>query len=95
MVQIIENRKDAQSAECIEFRPYRSPNNPARILAHWMYAVEEPDFKAVSIGHNVLGTPVEEEYRRVLVFAQQVGVPFVRVNDPDDLFPPPQRPTGA
>ena len=37
MVQVIDRIEDAGGAECIEFRPYRSPVDPSRILANWQY----------------------------------------------------------
>jgi hypothetical protein len=95
MVAIVERQNDAGGAECIEFRVYRSPREDSdRILGAWQHATEEPfgDKTAGAIAGNMLGTPVEVEFRNVVSFADVVGIPFIWVNDPSGLFPPDRRP---
>ena len=83
----------ARGAECIQFRPYRSPRDPNRILANWgPHGVDEPG-RMASIGTSVLGTPVKDEYKRAYNEAVHFGVPFLWVDDPGGLFPPADRPT--
>jgi hypothetical protein len=91
MVQIIEERQDAGRDDCIEFTVYRSPINPDRILARWQHAKDEGH--AVAIASEILGTPVDIEFRRAAAYASEYGVPHVWVNDPAGLFPPSRRPT--
>ena len=94
MVQIIENEQDAGGAERIKFSPYWSPINADRILANWQHAMEPIYLKgpAPILGHQ-LGTPVEIELQRAVTLAHQYGIPFVWIDDPNGLFPPPDRPT--
>jgi hypothetical protein len=92
MVQVIDRLEDAGGAEYIRFRPYRSPRPGARnrILANWQHDVSQQGM--ASIGTSVLGTPVEDEYRRAYNEAVDYGVPFLWVDDPEGLFPPAKRP---
>jgi hypothetical protein len=41
---------------------------------------------------NVLETPAEVEFLRVVAYADAAGVPFIWVNDLNGLFPPSKRP---
>jgi hypothetical protein len=97
MVQIIEKQQDAEGAECIKFRVYRSqnPNTPDLILGEWQHATEEPNpgnpKGALGIANSQLGTPVGIEYEHVKTHADKHGVPFVWVDDPQGLFPSSQR----
>jgi len=93
MVQVIDKLEDADGAEYIQFRVYRSSNN--LILGSWQHAVDEPG-RMGSIGQSapgVLGVSVEIEFQCALSWAAQYGVPFLWVDDPDRLFPPAKRPT--
>jgi hypothetical protein len=91
MVQVIDKLEDAGGAECIRFRVYPSSTNPERILARWQHPVEVNGM-GVSIGHSLLGVPVEVEFQRAFNEAAQYRVPFLWVDDPDGLFPPAKRP---
>ena len=91
MVQVIDSMEDAGGAECINFKVYRSPVNPERILASWQHAVEVNGM--ASVGTSQLGVPVEIEYQRAFNEAVQYGVPFLWVDDPERLFPTVKRPT--
>jgi hypothetical protein len=83
MVAIIEDREEAGRARYIEFRVCRSPADPARILGIWSFSGA---IEAV-IDQNRPDSPVKAEFRHVLECADQNGVAFVWVNDPDELFP--------
>lgn len=92
-MQVIDRLEDAGGTECIQFRPYRSPRDPDRILASWgPHAVDEPA-RTASLGTSVLGRPVELEFKYAYNEAAQYGVPFLWVDDPNRLFPPDKRPT--
>jgi hypothetical protein len=91
MVQVIEKLEDAGGAECIRFKPYRSPRDPNRKLADWQHGVSEQGM--ASIGTSVLRTPVKDEFKRAFNEAVQYDVPFLWVDDPEGLFPPADRPT--
>jgi hypothetical protein len=82
VVAVIEEKEGAGAARYIEFRVYRSPSDPNRVLGSWSTAIDrsKPD------------SPVETEFRHVLDCADQHGIPFVWVNDPDELFPYFNRP---
>ncbi len=92
MVQVIDRIEDADGAEYIKFRVYRSPVNLERILASWQHAVDEVN-RMASIGTSQLGVPVAIEFQRAFNEAAQYGVPFLWVDDPEGLFPPAKRPT--
>jgi hypothetical protein len=72
----------------IKFRVYRSHGG---VRAAWQHGVSEPGM--ASLGTNLLGNPVELEYKRAFNEAVQYGVPFLWVDDPGGLFPLAVRPT--
>ncbi len=88
MVAVIEGKEEAGGARYIEFKVYRSPTDPNRILGSWRFAHGE----STLIDQSKLGTSVETEFRCVVDCADLHGIPFVWVNDPDELFPPWTRP---
>ena len=87
MVAVIEEKEEAGGARYIEFKVNRSPTDPDRVLANWRF----PD-SGVAIGQSELGNSLETEFRFAVDCADQHGIPFVWVNDPDLLFPPWTRP---
>ena len=95
MVQVVETREDVDQGECIEFRVYRSPRDPARILGSWQFGHMEPvgPNGAIAIDGNPLGSSVDTEFVRVVQCADRQGVAFVLVVDKDGLFPPSKRPS--
>ena len=86
MVAVIEEKNYAGTAQHIEFKVYRSPTDANRIVGSWRFAGPAP--AEIVIDESRLGTPIEIEFGRVLDCADQHGIPFVWVNDPDELFPP-------
>ncbi|HKM73608.1 MAG TPA: hypothetical protein VJX94_26675 [Stellaceae bacterium] len=90
MVAVIEEKESAGAAQYIEFKVCRSPTDPDRILGSWRFSAG--GLVATVIDQSRLGTTVETEFRHVLDCADQHGIPFVWVNDPDELFPPFNRP---
>lgn len=87
MAAVIEGKEEAGGARYIEFRVYRSPTDPERALASWRF----PD-SGTAIDQSKLGNAVEIEFRFAVDCADQHGIGFVWVNDPDELFPPRIRP---
>jgi hypothetical protein len=87
VVAVIDEKEDAGDARYIEFKVYRSPTDPDRILGSWCFA-----HRGIAIDQSRLGTSVEMEFRCVVDCADQHGIPFVWVDDPDKLFPPWARP---
>ena len=86
MVAVIEGKEEAGGARYIEFRIYPSPTDPNIALAAWCF----PESGTV-IDQSKPDTPAWLEFRHVLDCADQHGIPFVWVNDPDELFPPWER----
>ena len=86
MVAVIEEKEYAGTAQYIEFRVSRSPTDPDRILGSWRLAAPGP--AEMVIDQSKPNTPVEIEFGHVLDCADQHGIPFVWVNDPDELFAP-------
>jgi hypothetical protein len=89
VVAVIEEIGYAGTAQYIEFKVYRSPTDPDRILASWCFAPHGPS--GIVIAESRPGTTVQTEFRYVIDCADQSGIPFVWVNDPDELFPPYER----
>jgi hypothetical protein len=87
VVAVIEGKEEAGSAQYIEFRVHRSRDDPDRVLGSWCLA-----HNGRTIDRSKLGTSVVTEFRYVVDCADQHGIPFVWVNDPDELFPPWERP---
>lgn len=87
MVAVIDEKEEAGGARYIEFKVYRSETNPNRALASWRF----PEV-GTAIYQSKLGNNIEAEFRFVVDCADQNGLPFVWVNDPDELFPPWIRP---
>lgn len=87
MVAVVESREEAGDARFIEFKVERSPTNPDRIVGCWRLVHgasplvdESPPEAAAAI-----------EFRHALDCADQHGIGFVWVNDPEALFPPWER----
>jgi hypothetical protein len=87
MVAVIEGKEEAAGARYIEFRVYPSPTDPNVALAIWRF----PE-SGMPIDQSRPGNSVETEFRLAVDCADQHGMPFVWVNDPDELFPPWVRP---
>jgi hypothetical protein len=87
VVAVIDGKEEAAGARYIEFKVYRSPTEPDRALGSWRF----PE-SGTAIDQTKLGNTIEADFRFAVDCADQHGVPFVWVNDPDELFPPWTRP---
>lgn len=87
MVAVIEEKSEAGGARYIELKVYRTPTDPDRVLASWRF----PD-RGIAIDQSKLDNAVGAEFRLAVDCADQHGIPFVWINDPDQLFPPWTRP---
>ena len=87
MVAIIDERDEAGGSRHIEFEVSRSPTDPDRAVASWRF----PD-DGTAIGQSRPGITIEADFRFAVDCADQNGIPFVWVNDPEQLFPPWIRP---
>ena len=83
MVRVIESREEAGGARYIEFAVHRSPTDPERVLGNWRVTHGDS-----LVDQNRHEAAVAIEFRLVLDCADQNGIPFVWVNDPDELFAP-------
>lgn len=83
MVAVVEERGEAGSARYIEFTVLRSPTKPDLVLGVWRFL----GAASVVIAESKPDSPVEIELRHVVDCADLHGIPFVWVNDPDELFP--------
>jgi hypothetical protein len=83
VVAVIEGKEEAGGARYIEFKVHRSPTDHDLILGSWRFA-----HSVTTIDQSRVGTPVATEFRYAVDCADQHGIPFVWVNDPDELFPP-------
>ena len=83
MVAVIEESYEAGAAQCIEFTVHRSPDNPDIVIGSWRFAHGEK-----TIDQSKPGTSISMEFRFAVDCADQHGIPFVWVNDPEELFPP-------
>jgi hypothetical protein len=86
VVAVIEEKESAGAAQYIEFKVYRSPTDPNRILGSWRFAAGAAN--EIVIDQSRPETTVEVEFAHVVDCADQHGIPFVWVNDPEELFPP-------
>jgi hypothetical protein len=87
VVAVIEGKEEAGGARYIEFKVHRSKTDPSHILGSWRVAHGQSGLTDQSRPES----PVGMEFRHVLDCADQHGIPFVWVNDPDELFPPWER----
>lgn len=87
MVAVIEDKDEAGVARYIEFKICRSPSDPDRAVATWRF----PE-NGTAIDESKLDNTVETEFRCAVDCADQHGIGFVWVNDPEELFPPWARP---
>jgi hypothetical protein len=83
VVAVIEGKEEAGGARLIEFKVYRSDADPGLIVGSWCFAHE-----TTVIDQSKPNTPAVREFWHALDCADQHGIPFVWVNDPDALFPP-------
>lgn len=86
MVLVIDEKTEAGTAPYIEFTVHRSPDNPDLVLGSWRFAHGDR-----VIDQSKPGTPLAMEFRFAVDCADQHGIPFVWVNDPEELFPPWER----
>lgn len=84
MVAVIEGKEEAGGARYIEFKVHGSERDPDLVLGSWRFAHGQ----STLVDQSRPDTPVAMEFRHVLDCADQHGIPFVWVNDPDELFPP-------
>jgi hypothetical protein len=87
VVAVIEDKEEAGGARYIEFKVHRSPGDPSRILGSWRLVHGDTTL----VDQNRQDAAVAAEFRVVLDCADQHGIPFVWVNDPEELFPPWER----
>jgi hypothetical protein len=87
VVEVIEGKEEAFGAKYIEFKVHRSETDPGLILGSWRFA----HGSSTLIDQSTPDSPVATEFRLVVDCADQHGIPFVWVNDPDELFPPWER----
>jgi|SRR6516164_2245695 hypothetical protein len=87
VVAVIDEKGEAGGARCIEFKVCRSPTDPDNAAASWRF----PE-SGIAIDQSKLGRTIETEFRFAVDCADQHGIPFVWVNDPEELFPPWIRP---
>jgi hypothetical protein len=86
VVAVIEGKEEAGAAQYIEFTVRRSPDDPDLVLGCWRFAHGDK-----TIDQSKPGTSIAMEFRFAVDCADQHGIPFVWVNDPDELFPPWER----
>lgn len=86
MVAIIEERSEAGASQYIEFSVRRSPDDAERVVANWCFAHGER-----VIDQSKPRNSVAVEFRFAVDCADQHGIPFVLVDDPEELFPPWER----
>jgi hypothetical protein len=87
VVAVIEGKEEAGGARFIEFKVYRTDADPRRILGSWRFPLSD----GTVIDQSKPDTPAVTEFAHALDCADQHGIPFVWVNDPDELFPPWER----
>jgi hypothetical protein len=87
MVAVIEGKEEAGGARYIEFIASRSPADANRAVARWRF----PE-SGTAIAESKPGNTIEMELRVAVDCADQHGIPFVWINDPEELFPPWTRP---
>jgi hypothetical protein len=86
VVAVIDELQEAGGAGYIEFQVRRSPANPDRVVGIWCLAHGER-----VIDQSRPDSPVAAEFRFAVDCADQHGIAFVWVNDPEELFPPWER----
>ncbi len=86
MVAIIEGKEEAGAAQYIEFKVEPGPDNPNLVIGSWRL-----DHGGRTIEQSKPGNSILTEFRYAVDCADQHGIPFVWVNDPEELFPPWER----
>ncbi len=86
MVAVIEGKEEAYGGQYIEFKVLRSPDDPDIVVGSWCFAHGDR-----TIDQSKPGSSVVVEFRFAVDCADQHGIQFVWVNDPEELFQPWQR----
>jgi hypothetical protein len=86
VVAVIDDKSEAGGGRYLEFRVQRSAEDPERVVACW--SLRQADR---TIDGSKPGTTAAIELRFAVDCADQHGIPFVWVDDPDELFPPWER----
>ena len=87
MVAVIEGEEEAAGARYIAFKVYPNPTDPSLPAASWRF----PE-NGLVIEESKPGNSIEREFRLAVDCADQHGILFVWVDDPEELFPPWVRP---
>ena len=87
VVAVIEGKEEAYGARYIEFKVHRSETDPNLIVGSWRFAHGQ----STLVDQSRPDTPAAIEFRHALDCADLHGIPFVWVNDPEELFPPYNR----
>jgi hypothetical protein len=94
MVRVIEKREDAGPDQSVlVFVVCRSRKDKRTVLGYSKpLGVVTDDQHQLLFTKTNCGVPVAEAFRAVVAIAERSNIPFVLVEDPDNLFPPDGRP---
>jgi hypothetical protein len=87
VVAVIDDKDEAGGARYIEFKVHRTQGDPNCAVATWRF----PE-SGTAIEESKLDNAIETEFRCAVDCADQHGIGFIWVNDPEELFPPWARP---
>ena len=86
MTKIVRERSEAGDDEdIVRFQVYMSPKDNKTVLGVWEHAYQF-GAKEVTFPTPPHGVPVEQRFEEAKSYAEQKGVPYLWIDDPDDLF---------
>lgn len=92
-MRIIEKPDDEKPDEvAFTFKVYRSPKDGTRILGYLEPYGFQSGSREVSWIKTPYGVSAAEAFPQVVALAEQYGAHAIRIDDPDGLFPPSDRP---
>jgi hypothetical protein len=86
VARVIWRKEAAGAAPYIELVVCRNSANPNLIVAAWRQVEGMPWDGAVEIDRSAPAGFMQREVRRILEQADRQGVPFLLIEDPEELF---------
>ena len=86
MTKIVRERPEVEDDEdIVRFQVYMSTKDKSTVLGVREHAYQSG---AAEVTHDLLpyGVPVEQSFEEAKSYAEQKGVPYLWIDDPDDLF---------
>lgn len=91
-IRVVERQDEVPGADFFEFKVYVSPENGSTVLGFLRPSRFLADLRQANVGGG-FGVPVKTAYLDAFSLCRAYGVQVLWINDPDQRFPPENRPS--